>query len=71
MIIVLRLHPNGRCHGCSAIGYVDEKTLLCLYCVALKINVEVRKRKLTTTLSQRFASLKEKVRQQLRDFTKG
>lgn len=68
MILIIRLIPNSRCCGCSCVGYTDEKTLLCLYCLSLKINVETRKRKLTSTLAGRFAFLKEKIRNQLREF---
>ena len=68
MILVIRLMPNGRCTGCSAVGYVDEKCLLCLYCLGLKVNVGMRKQKLTSTLTGRFAYLKKKIQTQLAEF---
>jgi hypothetical protein len=69
MVLLLRLIPNKRCTGCSAVGYCEEKTLLCLYCYGLKINVERRKQKLVSSIVWlRFASLRQKIRTQMEEF---
>jgi hypothetical protein len=68
MILIVRLIPNQRCTGCGGHGYCEAKTLLCLFCFGLKVSVESRKRKLVSTMAQRFAFLKDKIRAQLREF---
>jgi hypothetical protein len=68
MVLLVRLLPDQRCSGCAAIGYCEEKTMLCLYCFGFKVNVEIRKRKLGHTMAQRFASLRDKIRAQLHEF---
>jgi hypothetical protein len=55
-VLKLSLWPNCRCHGCGAIGYVEVKTILCLYCFGLRVKVEERKNKLQSTLSRIFAA---------------
>lgn len=52
----VRLIPNGICDGCGNIGYVCDRSLLCLYCLGLKVSVETWRRKLSQTLRTRFAS---------------
>ena len=66
-ILRVRLLPNKRCTGCGAIGYAEEKTLLCCYCFGLKVAVEERKRKLTSTLAGHLAML-TRIRAQLQEF---
>lgn len=68
MKLVIRLLANQRCGGCGGIVDVEEKTLLCLYCFALKLAVERRRTKLQETLRGRFAAIGEKVRQQMEEF---
>jgi hypothetical protein len=68
MILIVRLVDNQRCAGCGAPGFCCERTLLCLYCLALKVNYESRKRKLASTMAQRFAYLKGKIQRQLKEF---
>jgi hypothetical protein len=65
MFLIIRLMPQGRCTGCAAVGYVCQRTLLCLTCLDLKIKVSTRKQKLTSTLAGRFAHMGEKIRRQL------
>ena len=63
-----RCGEGRRCEGCAAIGYVEEKTGLCLYCFGLKVNVERRKRKLEETARARFLELGAKIREQMKEF---
>jgi hypothetical protein len=55
MVLIIRLVPNQRCAGCAAHGHVEDKTLLCLSCFDVKVRIEERKRKLVSTMAQRFA----------------
>lgn len=68
MRLVLRFIDNQRCQGCGAIGWVEEKALLCFQCKGLQIEVEARKQKLTGTLRYRFACLGAEVGRKLRMF---
>lgn len=38
MNIILVLEPNQRCQGCGRCGYVDRKSLLCVFCVNREID---------------------------------
>lgn len=67
MVLLVRLIPDQRCAGCAGHGYCEEKTLLCLFCFGVKVSVESRKRKLASTMAQRFAYLKGKIQRQLRE----
>jgi hypothetical protein len=64
----VRLIPGIGCDGCHSIGYVCDKTRLCLYCLGLKVSVEERRQKLTGTLRGRFATIATEVREKLRKF---
>ena len=56
IVLVLRLREHLKCEGCGAIDrMVSKKSHLCLYCLGLKLDVDARKRKLQTTLEDRFA----------------
>ena len=67
-VIVIRVTQGLRCHGCGSCSYVDRKTLLCLYCLGLRLEVNRRKDNLEMTLAGRFARLARKVREQLAEF---
>jgi DnaJ-class molecular chaperone len=70
MKIVLRLIPNQHCDGCGGHGvYVEERNHICLNCLSLHVQVEQRKQKLQSTLTYRFAALKQRISEQLRAFT--
>jgi hypothetical protein len=68
VIYRLRMLPDMRCEGCGSLGYADEKSRLCCACAGLKMAVEHRKRKLTTTMVSRFAFLGAKIKRQLAEF---
>ena len=68
MVLIVRLAPNGICAGCGAHGHTEVKTLLCCACLGLKIAVEERRKKVTSTLAGRFAYLKAKIQSQLAEF---
>ena len=53
--LLVRLTHNRSCVGCGATGYCCDRTMLCLYCLGLKLAVECRKCKLGSTLAMRFA----------------
>lgn len=46
----VRLIPNIACDGCHSIGYVCDRSRLCLYCLGLKVSVERRRQMLTMVL---------------------
>ena len=77
MNLLVKLIPNKICIGCACHGYVEEKTCLCCACFGIKIAVEERKRKLSSTMRQRYAGMgmspkmkerMERVRRQLEGF---
>jgi hypothetical protein len=56
IVIILKLVAGLRCQGCgSCHRLVSKKSHLCLFCMGFRLDVETRKKKLETTLSQRFA----------------
>lgn len=55
MNLLVRFVPNSICIGCACHGYVEDKTHLCCSCFGLKIAVEDRKRKLSSTMRAIFA----------------
>jgi hypothetical protein len=60
IVLILKLVDNQRCEGCGAIHrWVSKQTHLCLYCLGLQLDVNARKRKLDSTVRQRFAMLHE------------
>jgi hypothetical protein len=59
--VTIRLIPDQRCSGCGACNtYCDENTLLCCFCLGLKLNIYVRVLNLTTTAAERFAERRER-----------
>jgi hypothetical protein len=55
-MILLKLVESRRCNGCGSIHrLVSKNSHLCLWCLGLKLDVDNRKKKLETTLNQRFA----------------
>lgn len=67
-VLVFRMLPNLYCDQCRNIGYVCEKSHLCLHCLGIKVSVEVRREKLTGTLRARNAGLLAEIRDKLRTF---
>jgi hypothetical protein len=68
---LIRLVPAGihKCDGCGACDRpVDEALHNCLYCLALKYSVEVRRDKLANTLRANHANIAKVVRDKLREF---
>ena len=60
IVLILKLVEGPRCQGCGSISrYVSKQTHLCLYCLGLQLDVNARKRKLDSTVRQRFATLHE------------
>ncbi|MGC2234216.1 MAG: hypothetical protein WBA09_22135 [Candidatus Acidiferrum sp.] len=60
IVLILKLVEGPRCQGCGAIHrYVAKKSHLCLYCLGLQLDVNGRKKKLDSTVQQRFATLRE------------
>ena len=69
--LIVRLEEHKHCGGCGDPDcWADEKTELCLYCLALKLKVESRKAKLISTMSCRFAYLSKRVRAKLEELRK-
>lgn len=64
----VRLLPGMACDGCHSIGYVCDRSRLCLYCLGLKVSVEARRQKLSRTLRGHFATLATEVREKIRQF---
>ena len=72
MKLILRLVENQRCESCGAIGHIEERARLCLYCCAVRLKVEDRARKQRETIegraAVRFRSLLSEVAGKLRAF---
>lgn len=64
----VRLLPNQFCDGCHGWGYVCDRSRLCLYCLGVKIGMEVCRQKATSTLRTRFVSLAADVREKMNTF---
>ena len=66
-VLLLRLLPDLRCHSCGRIGFIHEKTQLCLICLNEVLEIQCRN-DLQSRLRRRFRQIAVEIQAKLREF---
>lgn len=75
VVLTIRCEKNLHCQGCGTVRrWIDKKSLLCLWCLALRLDAEDRKAQvsanLNATVRQKFAVIGNEVREKLAEFAR-